>query len=50
MELIASAGLDHPDEVDRSVVSRRINRNNIETFANTYPELEEGSLLNENLS
>ncbi len=45
MEMIASAGLEHPDDVDRSVVSRRIDRNNIETFENTYPEVIEGSLL-----
>lgn len=47
MELMASAGIKHPDEVDRSVVSMRIDRTKIETFLETYPELEEGCLLNE---
>ncbi len=45
MELIASAGLRHPDEVDRRVVSRRIDRNNIESFEQTYPEIQAGSLI-----
>jgi glutamate synthase domain-containing protein 2 len=47
MELMASAGLKHPDEVDRSVVSMRVDRTKIETFLETYPELENGCLLNE---
>ncbi len=48
MELMASAGICHPDEVDRHVVSMRVDRTKIQTFAETYPELENGSLLNEN--
>ncbi|MEZ0006451.1 glutamate synthase domain-containing protein 2 [Flavobacterium sp. 28YEA47A] len=48
MELMASAGISHPDEVDRHVVSMRVDRTKIQTFAETYPELENGSLLNEN--
>jgi glutamate synthase domain-containing protein 2 len=45
MELMASAGIDHPDKVDRSVVSMRVDRTKIQTFEETYPELEVGSLL-----
>lgn len=45
MELMASAGIDHPDKVDRSVVSMRIDRTKIQTFEETYPELEVGCLL-----
>ena len=45
MELMASAGIDHPDKVDRSVVSMRIDRTQIKTFEETYPELKIGSLL-----
>jgi glutamate synthase domain-containing protein 2 len=45
MELMASAGLDHPDKVDRSVVSMRVDRTKIQTFEETYPELEVGALL-----
>lgn len=47
MELMASAGIKHPDEVDRSVVSMRVDRTKIETFLETYPELEKGSLVYE---
>ncbi|MDV6169193.1 FMN-binding glutamate synthase family protein [Flavobacterium sp. DG1-102-2] len=45
MELMASAGLAHPDQVDRSVVSMRVDRTHIETFLETYPELTTGCLL-----
>lgn len=45
MELMASAGIDHPDNVDRSVVSMRVDRTKIQTFEETYPELKIGSLL-----
>jgi glutamate synthase domain-containing protein 2 len=48
MELMASAGLKHPDEVTRDVVSTRVERNVVETFAQTFLELETGCLLNEN--
>jgi len=45
MELMASAGIDHPDKVDRTVVSMRVDRTLIKTFEETYPELKIGSLL-----
>lgn len=48
MELMASAGLKHPDEVTRDVVSTRVEQNVVETFAQTFLELETGCLLNEN--
>ncbi|WP_374550930.1 FMN-binding glutamate synthase family protein [Flavobacterium sp.] len=48
MELMASAGLKHPDDVTRDVVSTRVERNVVETFAQTFLELETGCLLNEN--
>ena len=47
VDLMASAGLDHPDKVDRSVVSTRINPIMIQTFEEIYPELDRGCLLNE---
>ena len=47
MDLMASAGIAHPDEVDRHVVSMRVDRTTIQTFAETYPELEKGCLLDE---
>ena len=48
MDLMASAGITHPDQVDRDVVSMRVDRTTIQTFAETYPELEKGCLLDEN--
>lgn len=47
VELMASAGINHPDGVTRDVVSTRVERNKTETFAETFPELETGCLLNE---
>jgi len=47
MDLMASAGIRHPDDVDRSVVSRRINNSVTETYFETYPELDRGCLLEE---
>ncbi|HRG17471.1 MAG TPA: FMN-binding glutamate synthase family protein [Flavobacterium lutivivi] len=48
LELMASAGLNHPDDVSRDIVSTRVERNMVETYAQTFPELETGCLLNEN--
>ena len=46
IQLIGAAGLRHPDEIERSFIYRRVGPNKIETFADTYPEIPEGSLLN----
>jgi hypothetical protein len=48
IDLMASAGILHPDYVTRDVITTRIDRNKVETFAQTFPELETGCLLNEN--
>ncbi|HMI06756.1 MAG TPA: FMN-binding glutamate synthase family protein [Flavobacterium sp.] len=45
MELMASAGIEHPDNVDRDVVSMRIDKINIKTFSELFPELKKGCLL-----
>ncbi|MGV9004370.1 FMN-binding glutamate synthase family protein [Flavobacterium sp.] len=45
MDLMASAGLAHPDDVTRDAVSTRVERNKTQTFAEIYPELNPGSLL-----
>jgi len=45
MELMASAGIHHPDEVGRDVVSMRVDKTNIKTFSELFPELKKGSLL-----
>lgn len=47
MDLMASAGIEHPDEVSRDAVSTRVTRNKTETFAQLFPELEAGCLLKE---
>lgn len=45
MDLMASAGLAHPDEVTRDVITTRIDRNKVQTYAEIFPELETGCLL-----
>lgn len=47
MDLMASAGLAHPDDVTRDVVTTRIDRNKVETYAEIFSELESGCLLQE---
>ena len=47
MDLMASAGIEHPDDVDRTVVSTRIDRTQVKTFHEIYPELDKGCLLYE---
>lgn len=47
MDLMASAGIAHPDDVDRTVVSTRIDKTQVRTFYEIYPELVNGCLLNE---
>jgi glutamate synthase domain-containing protein 2 len=48
MELMASAGLEHPDQVDRTIISARVSGTKIETYYEMYPEIEPSCLLNEN--
>ena len=45
MELMASAGIEHPDGVGRDLVSMRVDRTNIATFAELFPEYKKGCLL-----
>lgn len=45
MELMASAGIDHPDKVGRDLVSMRVDKINIQTFSELFPELKKGCLL-----
>ena len=47
VDLMASAGIDHPDNVTRDCVTTRIDNNKVATFAEIFPELETGCLLNE---
>jgi glutamate synthase domain-containing protein 2 len=45
VELMCAAGINHPDNVGRHVVHRRVDATKIETYEETYPELIEGCLL-----
>jgi glutamate synthase domain-containing protein 2 len=45
MELMASAGIEHPDGVGRDLVSMRIDKINISTFAQLFPEVKKGCML-----
>jgi glutamate synthase domain-containing protein 2 len=45
VEMIAAAGLNHPDDINRSHINRRVNTQQILTYSDLYPEVVEGSLL-----
>jgi glutamate synthase domain-containing protein 2 len=45
VELMAAAGIDHPDKLHRSHIYRRVSANQIQTYAEMYPYLLKGSLL-----
>lgn len=45
MELMASAGIEHPDNVGRDLVSMRVDKLRIQTFAELFPELKHGCML-----
>jgi hypothetical protein len=45
IELTAAAGLDHPREFDPHHFSRRVSASEVMTFAQLYPPLAQGELL-----
>ncbi len=45
IELMAAAGVDHPTNIHRSFIYRRVDESKIQTYAETYPPLLKGSLL-----
>ncbi|MHB8259177.1 MAG: FMN-binding glutamate synthase family protein [Bacteroidia bacterium] len=45
VELMAAAGVDHPHKLHRSYIYRRVSANQIQTYAEMYPHLLKGSLL-----
>lgn len=47
LELLAAAGLNHPDEIDRHHVIRRIFMNTVKSYSDIYPDLTNGCLLKE---
>lgn len=45
IELMRAAGIKHPDNLHRSHIYRRVSANQIQTYAEMYPYLLKGSLL-----
>ena len=45
VEMMSAAGIKHPDELHRSHIYRRISASQIQTYAEMYPYLLKGSLL-----
>lgn len=45
VELMSAAGIKHPNELHRSHIYRRVSANQIQTYAEMYPYLLKGSLL-----
>ncbi len=48
VELLAAAGIDHPDKINRTDVYRRISGNDIKRYDEIYPYLTPRCLLDEN--
>ena len=46
VELLAAAGLEHPSEINRTLVNRRVSVLESKGYDEFYPYLEKGSLLN----
>jgi hypothetical protein len=44
-ELVAAAGLSHPNQLGPQHVYRRVNAQKVETFVDLYPPLATGELL-----
>jgi glutamate synthase domain-containing protein 2 len=47
VELLSCAGLDHPDKIDRTHVYRRVFMNMVKTYAEIYPPIPVGCLLDQ---
>ena len=45
LELVAAAGLNGPEELDRSYISKRVGAFDIKTYDEIYPAMQEGALL-----
>lgn len=46
VELLAAAGIEHPSEIDRTLVNRRVSVLESKAYDEFYPYVEKGSLLN----
>ena len=47
VELLGATGLDRPDKINRTHVYRRVLMNQVKTYAEIFPILADGCLLNE---
>ncbi len=47
LELVAAAGLSHPDEITRAHINRRVNMNTVKNYEELYPTVAPGSKLKE---
>jgi glutamate synthase domain-containing protein 2 len=45
MQMLGAAGLKHPDDIHRSFIYRRVSPNQIMTYAQLFPYIPKGSLL-----
>ena len=45
VEIMAASGLEHPDQINRAHVRRRMDNNRVKTYVQLYPYLSEGCLL-----
>lgn len=45
VELLGAAGLDHPDQINRTHIFRRVFMNLVKTYEEIYPTIPDGSLL-----
>jgi glutamate synthase domain-containing protein 2 len=45
VELLAAAGLDSPEKINRTHVYRRVFMNMVKTYAEIYPQIPDGCLL-----
>jgi glutamate synthase domain-containing protein 2 len=48
VELLSCAGLDHPEKINRTHVYRRVFMNMVKTYAEIYPPVPDGCLLDSN--
>jgi hypothetical protein len=46
IQMIGAAGLQHPNDIHRVFIYRRINHSQIQTYAELFPYTQKGSLLN----